>query len=115
MAAVLYARGELEAAREHVIEGVALCQQLANTRPLASGLVTLAWIRQAQGDQAGALDAIGEADRVQPSPEVVGLMNPVPAEQARLALAQGDVDAAVGWVRARGLAATDDPRLPAGA
>jgi LuxR family transcriptional regulator, maltose regulon positive regulatory protein len=36
----------------------------------------------------------------------------VPAERARLALAQGDVDAAVGWIRARGLAAEDEPGYP---
>jgi LuxR family transcriptional regulator, maltose regulon positive regulatory protein len=36
----------------------------------------------------------------------------VPAERARLALAQGDVDAAVGWVRTRGLGAEDDPGYP---
>jgi LuxR family transcriptional regulator, maltose regulon positive regulatory protein len=36
----------------------------------------------------------------------------VPAERARLALAQGDVDAAVRWVRAHGLTAQDDPRYP---
>ena len=34
---------------------------LVYTAPLATGLVTLAWIRQATGDPAGALDAIGEA------------------------------------------------------
>ena len=31
--------------------------------PLGTGLVTLAWIRQAQGDPGGALEAIGEAGR----------------------------------------------------
>jgi LuxR family maltose regulon positive regulatory protein len=112
MAGVLYERDELDAALGHASEGVALCRQLAYTPPLANGLVTLAWIRQVQGDRAGALDAIGEAERVQPSPEVVGLLNPVPAERARLALAQGDVDAAVRWVRARGLGAEDDPSYP---
>jgi len=43
---------------------------------------------------------------------VVGLLNPVPAERARLALAQGDVDTAARWVRARGLGAEDEPRYP---
>jgi LuxR family maltose regulon positive regulatory protein len=43
---------------------------------------------------------------------VVGLLNPVPAERARLALTQGDVDAAVRWVQARGLGATDEPSYP---
>jgi ATP/maltotriose-dependent transcriptional regulator MalT len=95
MAGVLYERDELDAALGHASEGVALCRQLAYTPPLANGLVTLARIRQHRGDRAGALDTIGEAERVQLSPEVVGLLNPVPAERARLALAQGDVDAAV--------------------
>ncbi|HEV3498451.1 MAG TPA: LuxR C-terminal-related transcriptional regulator, partial [Actinomycetes bacterium] len=112
IAAVLYARGELEAALEHATEGIPLCRQLAYTPPLAIGLVTLAWIRQAQGDRAGALDALGEAARIQISPAVVGLINPVPAERARLALAQGDVGAAVRWVRTRGLTATDEPGYP---
>jgi len=112
LAGVLYERDELDAAREHATDGVALCRQLAYTRPLASGLVTLAWVRQAQGDRAGALDALGQAERIQLSPEVVGLINPVPAERARLAMAQGDVDVAVGWVRVRGLTAEDEPGYP---
>ena len=91
---------------------MAWSRQLAWTPPLVNGLVTLAWIRQARGDRAGALDAIGEAERVQLSPEIVGLINPVPAERARLALAHGDVDVAVRWARARRLAATDDPGYP---
>ena len=112
MAGVLYERDELDAALEYASEGVALCQQLAYTPPLANGLVTLAWIRQHRGDRAGALDAIGEAERIPVSEAVVGLLNPVPAERARLALAQGDVDAAVGWVRACGLTAEDEPSYP---
>jgi LuxR family maltose regulon positive regulatory protein len=112
IAGVLYERDELDAALEHATDGIALSRQLAYTPPLANGLVTLAWIRQAQGDQAGALDALGQAERIQLSPAVIGLLNPVPAERARLALGQGDVDAAVGWVRARGLSAEDDPGYP---
>ena len=112
MAAVLYARGKLNAALERVTEGIPLCRQLVYTPPLVTGLVTLAWIRQARGDPAGALDAIGEAERVQLSPEIVGLINPVPAERARLALAQGDVDAAARWAQASGLTATDELSYP---
>jgi LuxR family maltose regulon positive regulatory protein len=112
MAGVLYERGDLDAALAYASEGIPLCRQLAYTPPLAAGLVTLAWIRQAQGDQAGALDALGEADRIHLSPVVVGLINPVPAERARLALAQGDVAAAAGWIRVRGLTADDEPSYP---
>jgi LuxR family maltose regulon positive regulatory protein len=112
MAGVLYERGDLDSAQKYATDGIALCRQLVYTPPLANGLVALAWIRQAQGDSAGALDALGQAEGVQLSPVVVGLINPVPAQRARLALAHGDVDAAVGWVRTRGLTAEDEPSYP---
>jgi LuxR family transcriptional regulator, maltose regulon positive regulatory protein len=112
MAAVLYARGELEAALEHATEGIALSRRLVYTPPLATGLVTLAWIRQAQEDPAGALDALGEAERIHLSPVIVGLINPVPAERARLALAQDDLDTATRWTRTRGLGPDDEPGYP---
>ncbi len=69
--------------------------------------MTLAWIRQAAGDPAGALDAIGEAVRVAPGPP--GLFNPVPAQRARLLLAQGDLAAATHWTKECGLDADDEP------
>jgi hypothetical protein len=37
-----------------VTEGIPLCRQLNWTQPLAAGLVTLAWIRQANGDPVSA-------------------------------------------------------------
>jgi LuxR family maltose regulon positive regulatory protein len=112
MAGVLYERGELDAALRHVTEGIARCRQLTYTQPLATGLAILAWIRQAQGDRAGALDAMEEAGRVELSPGVAHLFNPVPALWARLLLAQGEVAAAARWVRVRGLAAEDEPSYP---
>ena len=68
LAEVAYQRDELDAALRHVTEGIALCRQLAYTPPLATGLATLAWIRQASGDAAGALEAIGRgrAGRAEP-------------------------------------------------
>jgi LuxR family maltose regulon positive regulatory protein len=68
LAEVLYERGELDAALRHATQGVGLCRQLAYPLPLVAGLAMLAWIRQAQGDRAGALEAIAEAERVQVSP-----------------------------------------------
>ena len=107
-----YQRNELDTALRHVTAGIALCRQLAYPAPLAAGLVTLAWIRQASGDQAGALDAIGEAGRFAPGPAVNGLLNPVPAERARLLLAQGDLAGAARWADEKGLSAGDEPRYP---
>src|SRR5215471_15489764 len=112
LAEVLYERGELAAAHEHAAQGVALCRQLAPAQPLATGLALLARIRQAQGDTAGALDAIGQAERVKLSPSVVSLFNPVPAWRARLLLAHGEVAAAARWAGERGLQAGDEPSYP---
>jgi ATP/maltotriose-dependent transcriptional regulator MalT len=102
-----YERNEMKVALQHVTEGIALCQQWVYTTPLAAGLVTLAWIRQAAGDPAGALDAIGEAVRVAPGPP--GLFNPVPAQRARLLLAQGDLAAAARWTKEAGLDVDNEP------
>jgi LuxR family transcriptional regulator, maltose regulon positive regulatory protein len=112
MAEVAYQRGELDTALRHLTEGIALCRQLTYTQPLATGLATLAWIRQAEGDPAGALDAIEEAGRVAPSPTVASLLNPVPAQRARLLLAQSDLAAAARWTKGRGLGPDDEPSYP---
>jgi LuxR family transcriptional regulator, maltose regulon positive regulatory protein len=112
MAEVAYQRGELDAALRHLDQGIAPCRQLIFAQPVATGLATLAWIRQAQGDPAGALEAMDEAARVTPGQEVAGLLNPVPALRARLLLAQGELPAAVRWVGQRGLRADDQPSYP---
>jgi len=112
LAEVLYERDELAAALDHAIRGVTLCRQLAFTPPLAAGLAILARIRQAQGDAAAALEAMGEARQAELSPQVVALLNPVPSQRARLLLAQGDVSAAAQWAKAAGLGPDDEPDYP---
>jgi LuxR family maltose regulon positive regulatory protein len=111
-AGVLYERGELQAARDRATEGVGSWRQLSYSLQLVAGLATLARIRQAQGDPAGALEAIAEAERVQLSPTVVALFNPVPATRALLALAGGEVAEAARWVQDRGLGPDDQPSYP---
>jgi LuxR family maltose regulon positive regulatory protein len=116
LAQVLYERNELAAALDHATAGVTLCRQLGYTPPLATGLAVVARIRQAYGDPAGALAAIGEAGQVELSPQVAALLNPVPSQRARLRLAQGDVAAAAQWATAAGLSPDDEagyPREPA--
>ena len=110
MAEVAYQRGELDAALRHVTKGIELCRQLSwKTQPLAAGLVTLAWIRQASGDPGGAREAIAEAERIAPGPSLANLFNPVPAQRARLLLAQGDIAAAARWAQEGGLRTDDEP------
>jgi LuxR family maltose regulon positive regulatory protein len=72
--------------------------------------VTLAWIRQATGDPAGALEAVGEAEHARRT--TADLLIPFPAQLARLLLAQGDVTAAARWTHESGLRAGDEPRYP---
>ena len=109
---VAYQRNELDTALQHVTEGIALCRRFVYTAPLATGLATLAWIQQATGDPAGALETIGEAERAAPGSEVTSPLNPVPAERARLLLAQGDIAASAAWAQQRGLGADDEPSYP---
>jgi len=108
LAGVAYQRNELDAALRQVTEGIALCRQFVYTPPLATGLVTLAWIRQASGDPAGALDAVEEAGQASPGPP--SLLNPVRAQRARLLLAQGDLAGAARWANGSGLRPGDEAR-----
>jgi LuxR family transcriptional regulator, maltose regulon positive regulatory protein len=111
-AAVHYQRGDLAAARTDLTDGLPSCRQLSETLTLAAGLATLAWIRQVEGDPAGAREAIREAERAGPSPLIASLLNPVPGERARLLLAQGDVAAAAAWTMERGLRPDGEPSYP---
>jgi LuxR family maltose regulon positive regulatory protein len=112
LAQVLYERDELAAALDHATRGVTLCRQLAFTPSLATGLAILARIRHAQGDAAGAAEAMGEAGQAGLSPQVAALLNPVPSQRARLLLAHGDVGAAAQWTTAAGLSPDDEPDYP---
>ncbi len=112
LAEVAYQRNELDTALRHVSEGIGARRQMNFTQPLATGLATLAWIRQAQGDAAGAREAMEEAGQAAPGPGVAGLLNPVPAQRARLQLAQGEVAAAARWAQQRGLGPDDEPGYP---
>jgi LuxR family maltose regulon positive regulatory protein len=112
LAQVLYERDELDAALDHATRGVTLCRHLAYTPPMAAGLAVVARIRQAHGDAAGALQAMGEAGQLELSPQVITLFNPVPSQRARLLLAQGDVGAAAQWATAAGLSPDGEPDYP---
>ena len=107
LAEIAYQRDELDVALRRATEGIALCRQFVYTVPLANGLATLAMIRQATGDPAGALEAMTEAGQAYPAP--AGLLNPVPALRARLLLAQGDLAAAARFPQETGLGPDDEP------
>jgi len=107
LADIAYQRDELDSALRYATEGIALCRQFVYTPPLANGLATLAMIRQATGDPAGAREAITEAEQASPGPP--GMLNPVPAQRARLLLAQGNLAAAARFPQENGLGPDDEP------
>ena len=107
LAEIAYQRDDLDVALRHVTEGIALCRQFVYTPPLANCLATLAMIRQATGDPAGALEAVTEAGQAAPGP--AGLLNPVPVLRARVLLAQGDVAAAARFAQENSLGPDDEP------
>ena len=107
LAEVAYQRNELDSALDNAQRGIALCRSFVYTMPLGAGLATLAWIRQAEGDPAGARDAMDEAVQATPGPP--GLLNPIPARRARLLLAQGDLTAAARWTQENRLNEDDEP------
>ena len=112
LAEVAYQRNELDTALAHVTEGIALCRRFAYTQPLATGLaaagVDPAGPRRSGRGPGG--DGRGRAGRA--GPAVTSLLNPVPAQRARLLLAQGEVTAAARWTEERGLGPDDEPGYP---
>jgi ATP/maltotriose-dependent transcriptional regulator MalT len=110
IAEVLYERNELDAVLDHTTRGVALCRQLGYAQWLGTGLAALARIRQARGDQAGAMEAIWEGEHLVPNAEtIVDFIFPVAVQRARLLLAQGKVEDAARWCAERGLGVEDEP------
>jgi ATP/maltotriose-dependent transcriptional regulator MalT len=108
IAQVLYERNQLDDALQHVTESIERGRQLIWFFEPGRRLVTLAWIRHAQGEADAALDAMNEACRMHPSPAVNSRWNPAPLERVRLLLAQGLTTEAERWTEERGLTADDD-------
>src|SRR5579859_1831955 len=95
----------LEAAAALFQQGLQLCQQAGNTPAMLLATLGLAFVKQAQGDAAGAsalmrqaLDLAERHSAAQPD-----AARPVAAAQAWLALLQGDEAAAAGWAGRCGL------------
>jgi LuxR family transcriptional regulator, maltose regulon positive regulatory protein len=102
-------RHELDAALDHGTQAVALCRQLPYAQWLVTALTVLAWVRQARGDQAGALAAMDEAGQVAPSPDVAAdRVTAVGVQRARLDLAQGRLADAARWTTQRALDPNDE-------
>ncbi|MCC7359091.1 MAG: AAA family ATPase [Anaerolineales bacterium] len=107
MSMVHLEHNDLKAAEQCLHRGEALGDHLGLPQNPYRGRVAMARLKQCQGDLAGALELLQEAERRYVgdfSPNV----RPVAAWTSRLWLAQGRLVDAVNWVRAHGLSVDDD-------
>ncbi|MEM7343199.1 MAG: LuxR C-terminal-related transcriptional regulator [Chloroflexota bacterium] len=100
---------DLAGAAADLQTGIDLCRPFeAWVMVTLKGIISLAWVKQAQGDTAGVLDLLQEMEALD-----VGEQMPYPtarlaASQAHLWLAMGNVSAATYWAKSNGLGADDD-------
>jgi LuxR family maltose regulon positive regulatory protein len=96
---LLYEWNDLEAARDHVMVGIEYCQRFGvYITHMVLGHLVLMRVLQAQGDTAGALDALRKAEEVARSSRIQqGATIRFKTGQVRQWLATGDLDAAGRW------------------
>ncbi len=101
-------RDDLRAATRHLLRSQELGEHIGLPQNRYRWRVAMARIRQAEGDLGGALDLLNEAERLYVG-DFFPNVRPVPALRARVLVAQGAWDEALGWARERGLSVDDEP------
>ena len=107
MSQIACERGDLHAATQHLLRSQELGEHTGLPQNPYRWRVAMARVREAQGDLAGALTLLDDAQRVYLgdfSPNV----RPVPALRARVLAAQGRWGEALDWAREQGLSADDN-------
>jgi LuxR family maltose regulon positive regulatory protein len=107
MSELLWERNDLEAASQHLQIGRDLGEEKGLPQNPYRLRVAAARIRQARGDLDGAIELLGEAERLFVA-DFFPNVRPVAALKARAWIAQGKLPDAWGWAREHGLAASDD-------
>jgi LuxR family maltose regulon positive regulatory protein len=100
---LFYQWNDLEAAARYLIQGIELTGRWGEVGAM-DGYISLAHVRQAQGDVGGAREALQKAQQLALKTDVTELDDIlVAAHQAHLWVAQGDLEAALRWLEERGL------------
>jgi LuxR family maltose regulon positive regulatory protein len=100
LADLLREQNQLEAAAQHLTQSID--RAIQNQQPgLMMGYITLARVRQAQGDFQAAWAALHAAERCQPW--LWSTILSVEACKVRLYLAEGNLDVAIAWAESSGL------------
>ncbi len=100
-------RDDLPAATRHLLTSQELGEHTGLPQHRYRLRVAMARVAEAEGNLAGALDLLDEADRLYVS-DFFPNVRPVPALKARVWIAQGRLGDALGWAREQGLTADDD-------
>lgn len=107
MSDLCYEHNDLAAAAQHLFTSQSLSELAGLPQNPYRWRAAMARIREAEGDLEGALDLLDQAESLYNanfSPNV----HPLAARKARLWLAQGHLDEALGWVRAQGLSVENE-------
>jgi len=100
-------QNDLSAARELLLRSKELGVLAGLPQNPYRWCVAMARVREAEGDLNGALDLLGEAERVYMG-DFFPNVRPVAALKTRVWIAQGKLDEALGWAWQQGLSAEDD-------
>jgi LuxR family maltose regulon positive regulatory protein len=105
---VAYERGDLDAVRRHLQRAHELGESAGLPQNPYRSRVATARLREAEGDLAGALALLDEAQRVFTS-DFLPNVRPVPASRARVLAALGRTTDALAWTAEQNLSAADSP------
>jgi LuxR family transcriptional regulator, maltose regulon positive regulatory protein len=100
-------RNDLDAARQHLVTSTGLGDSAGLPQNRHRTKVAMGRLAAAEGDASGAVDLLDEAERVYVS-DLFPDVRPIPALRARMWLALGRVDAALGWAGQQRLSAEDE-------
>jgi len=106
MSALYRERDDLNAATQHLLRSNELGEVIGLVQNPYRWCVAMARIREAQGDLAGALDLLDEAERLYVS-DYFPNVRPIAAMKTRVWLAQGRLDDALDWVNEQSLSTHD--------
>lgn len=99
MGKILYEQNDLQMAEKHVVESLDLLGRSGTTDSFGIGHALLARVRQALGDDEGALMAIRRANQIAREFDIARVSILIRAYQARIWLAQAKLDLAARWAR----------------
>ena len=98
LASVLYQRNELKEAQQHLADGRRLAEQGDDPITLVGADLALAWLKQAQGDVAGALVLLSQTETFCQQNDLPGWRVRLATSQVQLYLGQDDLDEAERWL-----------------